>query len=103
MIKLSPQTKNYLSLAFIAVLLAFAVLPENFWYQTHLDLCLWHQLFGVHCLGCGTLRALSHLAHGHFWLSLKRNPLALCSCLFEVMLLGSTLKSNYQIFTRKKT
>src|SRR5258708_4223181 len=37
--------------------------------------CLFHKLTGWHCPGCGSLRALFHLAHGHWATAFHFNPL----------------------------
>ncbi|MFA6451550.1 MAG: DUF2752 domain-containing protein [bacterium] len=37
--------------------------------------CAFHSLTGLNCPGCGTLRALHQLAHGHFVAALHLNPL----------------------------
>jgi hypothetical protein len=39
-------------------------------------LCLFHQLTGLHCPGCGTLRAIHQLLHGNVSAALASNPLA---------------------------
>jgi hypothetical protein len=41
-------------------------------------LCLFHQLTGLHCPGCGTLRAIHQLLHGNIGAALAWNPLAVC-------------------------
>ena len=38
--------------------------------------CPWHELFGWSCPGCGTLRALHQLTHGHLAAAWRFNPLA---------------------------
>jgi hypothetical protein len=39
--------------------------------------CLFHELTGLNCPGCGSTRALFALLHGHFQLALKDNALFL--------------------------
>ncbi len=41
-------------------------------------LCLFHQLTGLHCPGCGTLRAIHQLLHGNIAAALALNQLAVC-------------------------
>lgn len=38
--------------------------------------CLFHAVTGLHCPGCGTLRALHQLLHGNVALAFGLNPLA---------------------------
>ena len=40
--------------------------------------CLFHYLTGLHCPGCGTLRALHQLVHAQLSAALAMNPLAVC-------------------------
>ena len=49
-------------------------------------LCLFHQLTGLHCPGCGGLRAAHQLLHGHPLAALRLNALAvgLLPCLAVV-------------------
>jgi hypothetical protein len=37
--------------------------------------CMLHALTGLHCPGCGTLRALHQLLHGNFFAAMRLNPL----------------------------
>jgi hypothetical protein len=37
--------------------------------------CLFHALTGLYCPGCGSLRALHQLLHGHFIAAIRFNPL----------------------------
>jgi hypothetical protein len=39
--------------------------------------CLFHQLTGLFCPGCGTTRAILHLLHGEFREAVGSNPLLL--------------------------
>jgi hypothetical protein len=38
--------------------------------------CFFHQVTGLHCPGCGGLRAVHQLLHGHWLLALRLNGLA---------------------------
>ena len=50
--------------------------------------CLFHRLTGLNCPGCGGLRALHQLAHGHLAHALQLNPLLILSLPFLFWLLG---------------
>lgn len=51
--------------------------------RSHLYLtCPFHALTGLYCPGCGTVRALHQLAHGHLLAALKFNPLAILTLPF---------------------
>jgi hypothetical protein len=39
--------------------------------------CVFHQLTGLHCPGCGTLRAVHQLLRGNFMAAMRLNPLAM--------------------------
>ncbi len=41
--------------------------------------CLFHQLTQLHCPGCGGLRAMHQLTHGHFAAAFLSNPLLIVS------------------------
>ncbi len=38
------------------------------------DLCLWHRITGLPCLGCGMTRSICHLMHGDWAGSLAMHP-----------------------------
>jgi hypothetical protein len=44
--------------------------------------CPFHALTGLHCPGCGTLRAIHQLLHGHLLTALAFNPLAVIAAPF---------------------
>ncbi len=58
--------------------------------------CPFHALTGLYCPGCGTLRGLHQLLHGHFWAALDYNPLMVLSLPF----IGYYLASQVSILTR---
>ena len=62
---------------FLVVLMFFwlARLPLDFWETRSFDLCLYKLIFHRECLGCGTLRALTLMAHGRFLAAWWANPL----------------------------
>jgi len=86
-----PKIKSAPSLGFFAVaILATAILgvaavvfffnPSRYgFYPT----CLFHQVTGLNCPGCGATRSFYALLHGHFQLALKDNALF-------IFLLGAT-------------
>jgi len=41
--------------------------------------CLFHRVTGLDCPGCGSLRALHQLLHGHLWTALRLNPFTVLS------------------------
>lgn len=76
----APVTKRHL----IAVLIAVAVLAVAVVFYFFdparggfYPPCLFHQYTGLHCPGCGSLRALHHLTHGEFTAAFRCNPLLL--------------------------
>lgn len=62
-------------LIFTLVFLIFRILPINFFLEHDFELCLFKRLFKHECLGCGTIRALSQLAHGNWQQAWKFNQL----------------------------
>ncbi len=52
-----------------------------FWYDpagfSVFPVCLFHQTTGLLCPGCGSLRAMHQLLHGHLLLAFRFNPLLL--------------------------
>ena len=46
--------------------------PARSWFYPR---CLFHTVTGLYCPGCGSLRALHALVHGHLWLAFRYNPL----------------------------
>ncbi len=65
-------------LLLLGIGLAGAVLfffdPARSWFYPH---CLFHTITGLHCPGCGSLRALHALLHGQVAQALGLNPLIL--------------------------
>jgi hypothetical protein len=41
--------------------------------------CPFHARTGLHCPGCGSLRAMHQLLHGHLWAAFRLNPLMVLS------------------------
>lgn len=44
--------------------------------------CLFHELTGLYCPGCGSLRALHELVHGNLAAAIRLNPLAIAALPF---------------------
>ena len=55
------------------VVAAYCIMPEN---ASWLPGCPLHVVTGLHCPGCGTLRSLHQLVHGHLVAACLLNPLA---------------------------
>ena len=55
-----------------ALYLLYKFPPGSSWFYPR---CLFHQLTGWNCPGCGGLRATHHLLHGHFREAFLFNPL----------------------------
>lgn len=76
--KLPPLSqKTFIGLGLIAAgLLAFVVLfafdPAR---SPIYPVCLFHKFTGLHCPGCGSLRALHQLTHGNFAAAFHHNAL----------------------------
>jgi Protein of unknown function (DUF2752) len=88
-----PKISTAPSLKFFAgVVLGFVVLcglAVVFFFNpsTHgfYPVCLFHQLTGLNCPGCGGTRALYALLHGHWRLALKDNALFILSLVAAVI------------------
>jgi hypothetical protein len=55
-------------------LLLFAFDPNRYGFYPR---CMFHQMTGLNCPGCGGLRAAHQLLHGHVWRAFALNPLLL--------------------------
>jgi hypothetical protein len=55
-------------------LLMLAAIPEELWQQD-VSVCLWRNLWGLECLGCGMTRALSKALHGDWTEAMRLNAL----------------------------
>ena len=60
--------------AVVVGLLLFAFDPSRYGFYPQ---CMFHQMTGLDCPGCGGLRATHQLLHGHFRQALALNPLIL--------------------------
>jgi hypothetical protein len=56
----------------VLTLAALAALPENVWASMPV-VCVWRNVFGLECLGCGMTRALSAALHGRLEVALAYN------------------------------
>src|SRR5437867_510709 len=55
-----------------AVLVLFAFPPDRYPFYPR---CQFHRLTGLNCPGCGSLRALHEVTHGHVVMAFRLNPL----------------------------
>lgn len=53
--------------------------------------CLFHELTGLHCPGCGGTRAVHSLLHGHFLEALNYNALTVLTVLFIIYFLITSI------------
>ena len=77
-----------LALAGLAVLYLFNPVEHAFYPP-----CLFYQLTHLHCPGCGGLRAMHQLTHGHFAAAFLSNPLLIVSIPILVWLGISKLRN----------
>ncbi len=68
-----------LALVFSALVVLFAFDPRRHHFY---PVCLFHQTTGWLCPGCGGLRAMHQLLHGHLVLAFRFNPLLLLMLAF---------------------
>ena len=72
------------------------------------SICIFKNITGIECAGCGLTRAFLFLAHGQLSKAIKHNPLVLPVALllflqlFRVIMLVTTTV-NYRIYLNKKT
>jgi hypothetical protein len=56
-----------------------ALLVALYWWEPaasgKFPVCPFHALTGLHCPGCGSLRATHQLLHGELWAAFRLNPL----------------------------
>lgn len=99
------------AIAFAAFAMAAVLLPLLYRYNPSmvsiLPPCLFHELTGLHCPGCGATRAVHQLLHGHLLAAFRYNPLfiiALPFISYALVLdaLGIKKRSMVDILTRPK-
>ena len=77
--QLSPTTASRRALALGAALLGVLAGVVLFFFDpaqhSFYPSCMWHSLTGLACPGCGCLRALHQLLHGHPAAAFHLNPL----------------------------
>jgi hypothetical protein len=66
-------------LAAVATLVLFCFDPRQYHFY---PVCFFHQTTGLLCPGCGALRALHQLLHGHLAAALRYNPVLIVSLPF---------------------
>lgn len=64
-----------MGLVFAGLILHYFNPTEHRFYP----LCMLHALTGLHCPGCGALRAVHHLTHGEFATAFYCNPLLIAA------------------------
>jgi len=80
----------------LAVLYCFNPVEYHF-YPT----CQFYQLTHLHCPGCGSLRALHQLTHGHLGAAFHSNPLLVAALPFAAWLGFSAWHSEKQRLARR--
>lgn len=75
-----PQKPHRLPIVAAAILSAFAAGGIVLLYRHHpaelrLPQCVWYQLTGLYCPGCGSTRALHYLLRGELVLAFRMNAL----------------------------
>ena len=70
-------------IAAVALLAVFRCDPQH---SKWLPKCLFHEVTGLFCPGCGNTRALHALLHGQILVSLRYNPLLIPAALTVLLL-----------------
>ena len=89
------------TLAALLILYFFAPAHDAFYPR-----CLVHSLTGLSCPGCGSLRAMHHLLHGHWAAAFHYNPLLLVllpilpGALISYFLHAATGRELFSVFKR---
>lgn len=89
-----PSLPNKNDLVLLGILFALAaaactvvlLVPPGSKYEAWLPKCMFHELTGLYCPGCGSTRALSSFLHGDLKSSLHNN-LLLIPCGLTIVLL----------------
>jgi Protein of unknown function (DUF2752) len=58
--------------------------------------CLFHRMTGLLCPGCGSLRALHQLLHGHIWTAFQYNPMLVTGLPFLAVMGGLILGASFR-------
>ncbi len=80
-------------MAAAASLLLFFFEPGHYRFYPR---CLFHQTTGLLCPGCGSLRAMHQLLHGHFLAALHLNGLLVLSVPPACLLAGRSLLCRFK-------
>src|SRR6201993_4869050 len=94
--QLQPRIRQLtLALPLLGVAGAAGALAVLFWFDPtqyrFYPVCIFHSLTGLQCPGCGSLRALHALSHGHLLTALHYNPLLVLALPFLVFVGGRML------------
>lgn len=83
------------ALVAVAIVVLFRFDPERSWFYPR---CMFHTLTGLQCPGCGSLRSLHALFHGHLRRAFALNPLLFVGgTLAAILILVAKLKPNSSI------
>ncbi len=82
-----------LLLAGLAAAILFRFDPQRFHFY---PVCLFHRVTGLLCPGCGALRALHQLLHGHFLAALQCNALLVLSLPLLAFITGRSVLTKLQ-------
>ncbi len=85
-----------LVLAQLVVLSAVVVIVAGFGVP-HVGVfrCVFHELTGLYCPGCGATRALRALSHGQVWVAFCYNPLLVCALPGLLAWYAATLRAHW--------
>jgi hypothetical protein len=84
-------------------ILTAAVAAVGIWYiataepgRSILPGCVFYQLTGLYCTGCGMTRAMQLLLHGHLYAAFRMNPLAVAALPFLLVFIGIMIYRTYR-------
>ncbi len=82
---------------YVSIVLFFAIVPTEY-IEGGPTICLFRNMIGVPCLGCGLTRAISSIFHGNFVKALSYNkliviifPLLCFLCFYDLLRLSGLL------------
>ncbi len=80
--KSQPFSLTAVVLALLVTVMALVLFCFDPTHYGFYPVCRFHQVTGLFCPGCGSLRALHQLLHGHLATALRFNGLLVCSLPF---------------------